>query len=153
MNSEPQTPFSGIPGTDIGVIRRILVTTAILAALVALALWVYAGWRWAAGFAGGAVIGAANLVFLTALVREIVRPGRRARGRIAALLAVKVPVVYGGLAGLLIWKAPPAIAVVIGFTLVLVVIVLKAAGRALLDSGLLSHAPPTGRESQRGADR
>jgi hypothetical protein len=139
--------------TDIGVIRRILVTTAILAALVALALWVYAGWRWAAGFAGGAVIGAANLVFLTALMREIIRPGRRSRGRIAALLAVKVPVVYGGLVGLLVWKAPPAIAVVIGFSLVLIVIVLKAAGRALLDSGLLSQARSGDREPQRSADR
>ena len=152
MSSEPLTPFPGMLGTDIGVIRRVLVTTAILAALVALVLWVYAGWRWAAGFAGGALIGAANLVFLTALVREIVRPGPRARGRIAALLAVKVPVVYGGLVGLLVWKAPPAIAVVIGFSLVLIVIVLKAAGRALLDSGLLSGTPRD-HEPQRGAHR
>ncbi len=153
MSFEPSTALPGVPGTDIGVIRRILVTTAILAALAALGLWVYAGWRWAAGFAGGALIGAVNLVFLTALMREIVRPGRRARGRIAALLAVKVPVVYGGLVALLVWKTPPAIAVVIGFSLVLVVIVLKAAGRALLESGLLSQTRPPSLESQRGAGR
>ena len=61
-------------------------------------------------------------------------------GQIVALLAVKIPLVYGGLAALILWKLPPALAIVAGFSLVLVIIVLRAAGRALLDSGLLGGA-------------
>jgi hypothetical protein len=138
MNSEATLPFAGALGGDMDVIRRLLITTAFLAVLIALVLWAYAGWGWAVGLAGGAILGMANIVFLTALVREIVTPGERCRGRIAALIAIKVPVVCGGLIALLIWRALPITGVVIGFSLILIVITLKAAGRALLGCGLFS---------------
>ncbi len=118
-------------------VRRILLTSAWLGALATLAAWAFLGGRWALGFAGGALIGSANLVFLTVLARMVIVPGKRNLPSIAAVLSIKLIAVYGGLAGLLLWRFVPTLAVVCGFSLVLVVITLKAAGRALLASGWL----------------
>ncbi|MBM3318906.1 MAG: hypothetical protein FJY75_13745 [Candidatus Eisenbacteria bacterium] len=144
MSFETLKGGGGAVGSDRGAIRRILTTTAILAALIGLALSVYAGWAWAVGFLGGAAAGGLNLAFLSGLAGEIVRPGPRRKWRIAVLLALKMPVVYGGLAGLLLWKALPVTAIVLGFSFVLIVIVLKAAGRLILGSRL--SAPPRTRD-------
>jgi len=119
-------------------IRRILVTSAWFGASAAVAAWLLLGWRWALGFAGGALIGAANLIFLAVLARLVITPGKRNLPSIAAVLSIKFLAVYGGLAGLLLWRFVPTLAVVCGFSLVLVVITLKAAGRALLSSGWLA---------------
>lgn len=140
-------PPSGVSTSDIRdtgfspgkAVRKILVTTLWFGGLILVAVWAYAGGSWALGFAGGGLVGAVNLIFLTALVREVIRPGKRNAAAITALLAVKIPVVYGGLAGLLLWKAIPHLAVVAGFSLVLLVIVLKAAGRALLATGIFGR--------------
>jgi hypothetical protein len=125
------------PNGPVRAVRRILISCAWFGGLVLVALWVFAGGPWALGFAGGALIGTANLVLLALLVREIIRPGRRNAGRIAALLAIKIPLVYGGLAALILWKLPPTLAIVSGFSLILIIIILRAAGRALVESGLL----------------
>jgi hypothetical protein len=129
-------------------IRTILVTSAWFGGVVTIAAWVYFDWSWALGFASGALVGAANLVFLTALVREVVTPRKRKPARIASLLATKMVVVYGGLAALLLWKRLPTVSVVVGFSLVLIVITLKTAGRALLTSGVLGDR--YGRENGAG---
>ncbi|MFH1144510.1 MAG: hypothetical protein V1774_08215 [Candidatus Eisenbacteria bacterium] len=135
-----EQPVSSMAQTarDLAFVRRTLITSAWLGALVALVLWAYLGWRWGLGLVGGVFLGALNLAFLTALIPEIVRPGQRKLGKIAALLALKIPFVYGGLAVLLVTKAVPAAAVIVGFSLILVVIVLKAGGRALLQSGIFT---------------
>lgn len=138
-----RAPVTRIP--ELGAIRRILAGTGVLAIIAAVGAWAHLGAGWAAGLAGGALLGCLNLVFLTALFVEILRPAGRRRGTIAALLAIKVPLVYGGLAALLLWRAIPVLAVVLGFSLVLLVIVLRAAGRALLDSGLLPAPDRAGR--------
>lgn len=127
--------YAGMPAP--AAIRRILLTSTWFGAIAALAAWVFLGWRWALGFAGGALIGAANLLFLTVLARMVIVPGRRNLPSIAAVLSIKFLAVYGGLAGLLLWRFVPTLAVVCGFSLVLVVITLKAAGRALLSGGRL----------------
>lgn len=139
-NGRAESDASLAPNGAVRAVRRILFSCAWFGGLVALALWLFAGGRWALGFAGGALIGIANLLLLATLVREVIRPGRRNVGRIAALLAVKIPLVYGGLAALILWKLPPTLAIVAGFSLILVIIVLRAAGRALLESGLLGGA-------------
>jgi F-type H+-transporting ATPase subunit a len=133
-------PTNQQPSAPLHAVRRLLRATAALAAVAGLAAWAYLGWRWALGFTGGALIGMLNIVFLTVLVREVIRIGPRRGGRIAALLALKVPLVYGGLAVLLLWETTPLVAVICGFSLVLLTIVLRAAGRALLESGLLKSA-------------
>ena len=119
-----------------GAIRRILLTSTWFGALVALAAWAYLGPSWAVGIIGGALVGAANLVFLTGLTREIIALQHRNKQRIFGLLAIKIIVVYGGLAGLLLWNWLPALAVVGGFAIILLVITLKAAGRALIATGI-----------------
>ena len=129
--------------------RSILITSAWFGALVAVAIWAYLGFPWFLGFVGGALIGAANLVFLTVLAREILTLEKKKRLRIAAVLAIKVVMVYGGLALLLVWDLPPTLAVVVGFALVLVVITLKAAGRALLASGVFGAQSVKGSNANR----
>jgi hypothetical protein len=141
MSSERLASTGTSGADDYAFVRRVLITSAWLGALVVLVGGVYLGTRWGLGFAGGALVGAANLVFLTVLVRETVRLGKRRYGRILAILALKIPIVYGGLAGLLIWRVPATVAVVLGFSLPLIVITLKAAGRAIFQSGLLGRAP------------
>jgi len=137
MSSKDATKLFADGGESLRVIRRLLLATGSLGALTSLVGWAYLGWAWALGFAGGVLVGMLNLVFLTLLAREVLRLGRRHGGRIAALLALKIPLVYGGLAALLLWDALPLVAVVGGFSLLLLVVLLRVAGRALVDSGLL----------------
>ena len=113
-------------------IRRILISCAWFGGVVTLVAWVYLGWPWAVALAGGAAIGAANLAFLTALSQQVFAGEKRKTRKIVVLLVTKVLLVFGGLAALLTWDAPPIIGVVCGFSLVLVVITMKAIGRALL---------------------
>ncbi|MBD3235497.1 MAG: hypothetical protein GF330_02195 [Candidatus Eisenbacteria bacterium] len=108
--------------------------------LLGLLLWRLIGGRWALGFGAGTLLGMANLLLLGALAREVVRTSPRRAGRIAALLAVKIPLIYGGLAALILLMAFPPLAIVCGFSLVLVIVILRAAGRALLESGLIGGA-------------
>ena len=81
-------------------IRRICFTTAWFGAVAAIAFWVYLGWRWSLGYVGGTVTGIANIFFLSALTREVLTTEQRNKLRIFLLLAIKVVVVYGGLAAL-----------------------------------------------------
>jgi hypothetical protein len=121
-------------------IRRILLTAAWLGALVTLAAWVHLGWPWALGFVGGALIGGGNLILLTALAHELLTREKRIPLRIAMLVGAKLIILYGGLAALLLWKLPPVLSVLAGFSLVLIVAVLKAGGQ-ILNPGA---APPRG---------
>jgi hypothetical protein len=131
MSSERTLTWAGPAPTDLRYVRRIALTSIWLGALAALLLWAGVGPRWALGFAGGATLGVANLLLMSALIREIVTLGERSRRRIVGLLSIKVPLVYGGLAALLLTRIAPATAVVVGFSLVLAVIVLKAIGRLI----------------------
>lgn len=123
-------------------VRRILITSAWFGASVALVAWAFFGWRWVLGFVLGGLLGAANLHLLSVLARLVVVPGRKNLPSILAVLTIKILVIYGGLAGLLLWHLPPVLAVVCGFSLVLVVITLKAAGRALISGPLISGPWP-----------
>ncbi|MCK4304975.1 MAG: hypothetical protein KAY24_12125, partial [Candidatus Eisenbacteria sp.] len=129
-------------------VRRILISSTWFGAVVILAAWVYFGWPWALGFAGGVLVGGGNLFFLAALIREIITTQKRNFQRIALLLAIKVMVVYGGLAVLLIWKVPPVLSVVAGFSLVLVVITLRAVGRELLAGGFFRIPTRKGKDGE-----
>jgi len=137
MNCDSPHAGEAVPPGHVVFLRKTLVATAWLGALACLAAWAHYGGRCALGLLGGMFLGAANLVLLAALVRQWIRPGRRSVGRVAALLAVKMLLVYGGLAALLSSRLLPAAAVVIGISLPLVVISLKAGGRALQESRFL----------------
>ena len=133
-------------------IRRILITSAWFGGLVGLVAWVYLGWPWAAGFAGGLIVGMANLYFLASLTQLVLTTDRRNKGAIAGILAIKVIVVYGGLAALLLWDLPSALSVVAGFSVVLFVIVLKAVGRALLATRLFGRDAPADQVGEEHAE-
>ena len=107
-------------------------TPPTLGAIAAILLWAATGGRWALGFAAGAALGVANFLLLAALMREIVTLETRSYRRIAMLVAIKVVFVYGGLAFLLASKWVPILSAVVGFSLILGVIVLKAVGRLLI---------------------
>ncbi len=121
--------------TAVGAIRSILVTCVWFGAIAALAAWISLGGPWALGFLGGAVIGGGNLYLISLLIRRIMDPQKKKLVRTLGLLAIKIVGIYGGLGLLLLWDLTPAASVVCGFSLVLAVIVLKAAGRVLLPRG------------------
>jgi hypothetical protein len=133
-------------------IRRILLPTAWLGLVAAVCAWVYLDWHWALGFVGGIIVGALNLIFLTLLTQQVlVQSGKRNMISIASIVAIKLVLVYGGLAALIMWKLTPTVAVVCGFSLILLVITLKAVGKALVTSGLFgaqSDQRPKGEQSQ-----
>jgi hypothetical protein len=93
---------------------------------------VYAGWGWGLGFLLGALWGAGNLYLIKTLIERVVRLGERDGMSIAVLMAVKFPLLY--FIGYLILSRDwyPFLAPVLGFSLSLGVIVLKAGGRMLL---------------------
>ncbi len=111
-------------------IRRVLVTTAWVGGLGFLCLAVYLGIRQAASWGAGAALGAADLYLLDALIREAIR-GRR-RGVLVLLGFLKFAGVYavGALLLFALHLAPWFL--LAGFSLFLVVALLKVLGRLLL---------------------
>lgn len=104
---------------------------------------VYAGWGWGLGFLLGALWGAGNLYLIKTLIERVVKLGERDWMSIAVLMAVKFPLLY--FIGYLILSRDwyEVWAPVLGFSLSLAVIVLKAGGRMLLkldDSSPREHA-------------
>jgi hypothetical protein len=132
MSSEQTVTWFGPMPTAPAYVRRIALMSLWLGAVAAILLWAATGGRWALGFAAGAALGVANFLLLAAVIREIVTLEARSRRRIATLVAIKVVLVYGGLALLLVSKQVPVLSAVTGFSLILGVIVLKAVGRILV---------------------
>lgn len=130
----------GADASPARMIRAVLITSLWFGAIITVVLWVLAGPRWGLGFVAGGIVGALNLLLLTSIVRQLIRLAPRNAWRIAGLIATKVVLVYGGLAALLLWRICPTPAIVAGFSLTLVVIVLKAAGRALITGSLSGGA-------------
>jgi len=134
---------------DLSFLTRSLKATALLGLLGSLFASVYVGWGWALGFLLGAAWGIGNLYLLRALVGKVVSLGGRDTWAIVVLVLIKFPLLYG--VGFLVLSRPwyPVWAPVSGFSLSLLVIVLKAMGRALLhiegpDAGRkpAAHASP-----------
>ena len=82
-------------------------------------------------FSGG-VWGMLNLVLTTAVIRVYIRPGGADAARSVAWGVVKFPLLYGAGFGLLMVREFNPLNLLIGFTGVLGVMVLKALGRLLL---------------------
>ena len=121
-------------------INRVIKTSLIVAVLGFLFVTVYYNFRFGAGILVGAIWGCANLYFLTNLITEIFSPGKEVKkGKVILIVLVKFPLLY--LIGyvLLIIKRSgsqdpyfPAISLVSGFTLIFLVMFLKALGRWVL---------------------
>jgi hypothetical protein len=117
--------------------------TSIAAGLVvSLAVLAYRGPYPAAGFAAGCAWSLVNLHLIRLLVLLVADDPRKRRLRIAAVLLLKVPVLYG--IGYILLSAArlEALWLLAGFGWPLLVVVLKAAGRLLL--GLDAKRSPMG---------
>ena len=114
-------------------IHRVIKTSLVLAVLVFLFVTVYYSFRFGAGILVGALWGCLNLLFLTNLITEVFTPGKEVRkGKIILIAVVKFPLLYAAGYVLLWIKYLPAESLLIGFTLLFVVMFLKAMGRWIL---------------------
>lgn len=111
-------------------IHRVIKTSLVLAVLILLFVTVYYEFKFAAGILAGCVWGCLNLFFLTQLVTEIFSPGKEVRkGKVVLIAVVKFPLLYA--VGYLLLKTSffPPLSLICGFTLIFLVIFLKALGR------------------------
>jgi hypothetical protein len=99
--------------------------------------------RFGAGFAVAGIWGVANLWALEHLIRLSLRPSGRQPLAIALALLVKLPLLYAAGAALVLTGAFPARALVLGVSLPLLVITLKALGR-LVAPRLAGQGPGPG---------
>lgn len=117
---------------DLSFITRSLKMTAGLAVLGFLFATVYGGWSWGLGFVLGAFWGVANLYLIKTLIGRVITLDNRDWLSVGVFLLVKFPLLY--VLGYLIisrdWYT--VWAPVAGFSLSIVVIVLKAGGRAIM---------------------
>jgi hypothetical protein len=114
-------------------INRVIKTSLVVSALGFLFVTVYYNFKFGAGILMGTLWGCANLYFLTNLITEIFSPGKEVRkGKIILIALVKFPLLYLIGYALLIIKFFPPISLVSGFTLIFLVMFLKALGRWLL---------------------
>jgi hypothetical protein len=114
-------------------IHRVIKTSLVVAALGFLFVTVYYDFKFGAGILVGTMWGCLNLYFLTNLITEVFSPGKEVRkGKVVWIVLVKFPLLY--LVGyiLLMIKYFPAIGLVSGFTLIFLVMFLKAMGRWVL---------------------
>jgi hypothetical protein len=110
-------------------VRRTSVATAVVVALVA---WARFGPAVSAAFLAGCAWSLVNIHVLRVLVRLVVGDPARSKLRIAAVLIIKIPVLYG--AGYFFIQCGwlPIAGLLAGFGWPLAVVVLKAAGRLIL---------------------
>jgi hypothetical protein len=126
-------------------LNRIFRTSMVLSFGLGVVAAFYFGWRIGLDFTVGALWGSLSLKFFQFFVVEASRPeGVRPVSLLAAAL-LKFPLLYGGGGLYLAFAKPKGEALLAGFTLVLVVIVLKVLGRAMVDSGWFSRPATPGR--------
>lgn len=116
-------------------INRVIKSTLILGALIFVFGSVYFDWIYSLGIFIGTLWGSANLWFIRQFVIHYITPGERDMKKLALLAVIKFPVLY--VAGFLaLWlKLFPIASFVIGFSLIFVVILLKALGKLLVEGG------------------
>lgn len=113
-------------------LKRIWKATLVVGVIVSAFTAVYYDMMFAAGVFVGCLWGVANFIALIAVLTAFVTPEKVNRRRALWLAAVKFPVIYG--IGYLIlrsgWFAP--VALLVGFSLLFTVTLLKALGRTYL---------------------
>jgi hypothetical protein len=113
-------------------IYRTIKTSLILVLILFLFVSVYYNFKFALGIFVGCVWGCLNLYFLSNLIVETIKLEKVNRKKILLIVLMKFPLLY--LLGYLLLKVKyfSAIALLAGFTLIFVVIALKALGRMVL---------------------
>ncbi|RKX23032.1 MAG: hypothetical protein DRP51_01365 [Candidatus Zixiibacteriota bacterium] len=128
---------------DIGFIERTLRTAGILSLLVLIFGSFYYGFIPSLSVFTGLIWGIVNLYFLSLLVRATIRPDDVDKVGALVILFIKIPLLY--LAGYFLVTSIlfDPILLLIGFSVLLLVIVLKAIGRTIMN---LDHI--SGKERQ-----
>jgi len=111
---------------------RVRKTSIVAGLVVSLIVWVYKGPWPALAFITGCAWSLVNIHLLRLLVLQITNDPEKHKLRIAAVLALKVPVLYAIGYVLLKTGRLTAAGLLAGFAWPLAVVVLKAAGRLLL---------------------
>ena len=117
---------------DSGFIGRTLKTCGILGLIILIFGSFYFGFPAALSVFTGIIWGMINLYFLNLLIRSALRPEGADKAVVLVLLLIKVPLLY--LSGYFLMTTAyfNPLLLLAGFTATLLVIFLKAAGRALL---------------------
>ncbi len=119
-------------------IQRTIRTTGIVLLVILLPCLYYFGVFPALAVFFGGVWGMINLLFLSALVRAAIRPDAVDKMQVAGLALIKFPLLYLSGYFLLKVKQFEPLHLLIGFSILFAVIVLKVISRALLG---LDHVP------------
>jgi hypothetical protein len=120
---------------EIDFIYRVIKVSAVLAVLGFLFVWPAFGLQVGWGFLAGAAWNTLNLWGLASLVRNAFAETPRKK-TIIALIFLKFPVLYGGGALLLLYGGVHVLGALVGFSLPLIVIILKGGGRVLKQKGV-----------------
>lgn len=118
-------------GIDASFLHRVHLSSLILAVLFGASIAVYREPLWGAGFAVSAFWSVANLWSLERLIRVSLRPSGRKASTILIAMAIKLPLLYALLVLMLVRGNFPAMSLIAGLSVPLVVIFLKVAGQAL----------------------
>jgi hypothetical protein len=125
-------------------IHRVIKTSLVLAALGFLFVTVYWNFKFGAGILAGAVWGCLNLLFLTRLITEVFSPGEEIKkGKVILIAVVKFPLLYAAGFLLLTKTDFPPLSLVIGFSLLFLVMFVKALGRWILSLDSKEKKNPT----------
>ena len=117
---------------DLSFIHRTLKTTGVVLLTAALFGLYYFGLWPSLAFLSGGIWGMVNRIFITGLIRVTIRPEGVDISKAIGLGIVKFPLLYG--AGYFLLKVPQfePLHLLAGFSLLLIIIVLKVVGRAIL---------------------
>ena len=116
-------------------IRRVLVSTIWFSSVAAIILWYRVGGRFALGYAIGTLWGILNFWFLKEVVVYTVTLEDRSFKEILWRAVIKFPILYGIGIWILVSGIFSILALTAGFSMVLVVFVLKALGSKLTGKG------------------
>jgi len=113
-------------------ITRVVKTSVIVSLIQLPFVAIYFDYRYGLGILLGCLWGVVNLHFLRSVVVCYTKLSGRSKRQLLLLLLLKFPLLY--LVGYLLLKSSlfPVLSLVVGFTLIFAVILLKALGRLLL---------------------
>ncbi len=132
MESSRPTKPQQHAGMDLAFLARVRKQSIITGLVLALPISLYFGMETGGGWIAGLVWSLVNLVFLSQVIKGVVTADDRQLGPIMIALLVKFPILY--VSGFFLLRSEwfSVLGLVLGFSWPLVVMVLKAAGRAFL---------------------
>ena len=139
MPSPSPKPTLAVLAADTAFLRRVHISSLLFTVLGGMLASYAKGFAFGGAFVVAALWSTANFWALEQLMRLVISPQRDGLKLVLAL-AVKIPVLYGSLLLILFKGGFTAIPLFIGFSLPLWILVMKAAGRALVPKIALKPA-------------